>query len=928
MNRAAGLINYYLYQWFLITLILTSCTESTNDIKYRIGFSQCTDADQWRRVMHEEMQREIAFHPEVELIIKNAANSSNKQIQQIKDLLEEDIDLLIVSPNEAAPITPIIEEIYRRGIPVIVIDRKISSSSYTSYVGANNYEIGSLAGKYAAELLNGKGKIIEITGLKGSTPAIERHNGFTQSLKNYPNIEIVKEVEGKWEIDTVKQVFPAILDTIQQANLVFAHNDIMGLGAYEISKQIGRENDIKFIGIDGLAGSNAGLQFVNDGILDATFTYPTGGELSINIALDLLNGKTVSKENILQTTLINNGNIKVMKLQSDKIVEQQKDILRQTALIESQKELYQNQKILMYILLASLSCSLGFGAYILYSLKEKQQTFKKLKAKNKEITKQRNQIEKMALKAEEATQAKLKFFTNISHEFRTPLTLIMAAVEELKELSQHYTSQQNKDLNLINRNAARLLRLINQLMDFRKIENSKMQVYATKHNIVKFIKEIMVEFENLANKNKIDFHLTTNTNQLNIWFDSGMLDKVLFNLLSNAFKFTRDGDFIRIGIEERILENKVLLVVEDSGSGMTPEHVKFAFDRFYKGNNYETFGTGLGLALSKEMIKLHHGNLDVSSEMGKGTRFEIELQLGKNHFSTEQLSNSEDKDFKHTEIKFFLENLNLKSQKEKTIDNSQSKNISILIIEDNDELRNILSEKLKKEYEVFEASNGKTGLDKAYDKIPDLIISDVMLPKMDGLKITKTLKEDIKTSHIPIILLTSKNSVEQKIEGIQTGADAYIIKPFNFKFLEESIKNILKNRDALKKRYSHELPLKESSTNGNSLDKKFINSFKIKVEENISNASYSANEIADELGLSRVQLYRKIKALLGVGINDYIKSIRLKKAKILMLESDLTISEIAYEVGFSSPAYFSTAFKTKYKLSPSDFLKKEHSSKS
>ena len=305
----------------------------------------------------------------------------------------------------------------------------------------------------------------------------------------------------------------------------------------------------------------------------------------------------------------------------------------------------------------------------------------------------------------------------------------------------------------------------------------------------------------------------------------------------------------------------------------------------------------------------------------------LEHFLMENHFSEDQLFDSDTETFNHSEMKFFLESSIFENQNHVVQLVPQNQENSILIIEDNEELRKLLADKLKNNYEVFEATNGKTGLDKAYDKIPDLIISDVMLPKMDGLKITKTLKKDIRTSHIPIILLTSKNTDEQKIEGIQTGADAYITKPFNFKFLEENIKNILKNRDALKKRYSHELPLKESSTNGSTLDKKFINSFKIKVEENLSNASYSANEIADELGLSRVQLYRKIKALLGVGINDYVKSVRLKKAKMLMLESELTIAEIAYEVGFSSPAYFSTAFKTKYKLSPSDFLKRKHSSK-
>ncbi|MDW7695845.1 substrate-binding domain-containing protein [Flammeovirgaceae bacterium SG7u.111] len=914
--------------WIVIILSLQACREQGQKISYTIGFSQCTGADTWRRTMHEDMKREISFHPNAELIIKDAENSSEKQLAQIEELLKAGIDLLIISPNEAEPITPIIDEIFHQGIPVIVIDRKTSSNFYTAYIGADNYEIGKIAGKYIGELLKGNGKIIEIWGLPGSTPAVERHRGFTESLSEFPNVEIIEKVEGKWEVDTVRNVFPAVLEQIAGADLIFAHNDIMGLGAYDVCKDYGREDDFYFVGIDGLPGPKAGLQFVSDGILDATFLYPTGGEQAIQIAMDILSGKTVNKENILQTTLINKGNIKVMKQQTDRILSQQKDIVRQENHIKNQLEIYQNQQVLMYILLASLTCSLLFGFYILYSLKEKQQVNRNLKSKNEEIINQRNQIEAIAKEAGEATQAKFKFFTNISHEFRTPLTLVMASVEEMQEFTSSYSKKFKKDLDLINRNAARLLRLVNQLMDFRKIENNKMDIWASKHDIVKFVKDIMVEFENLATKQQIDFYLSSNINNLEVWFDLGMLDKVLFNLLSNAFKFTKEGGYIRVGIEEKALENNVVLVIEDSGRGMSKEHVEHAFDRFYKGNNYETFGIGLGLSLSKEIIKLHHGEISVTSEKGKGTRFEVALPLGKNHFSSNQLSDEGIHNTQQTGLKLFVETSELVSLKEPEKGTKKQRSYSLLIIEDNDELRDLLTDKLKETYEVFEAADGKIGLDKAYDKIPDLIICDIMIPKMNGLAITKTLKNDIRTSHIPIILLTAKSTTEQKIEGVQTGADAYIVKPFSIQYLLENIRNIIKTRELLKGKYSHELPATEIINAGNSIDKKFINHFKAIVEENLGNADYGANEIAEELGLSRVQLYRKITALMGVGINDYIKSVRLKKARVLILENDMTIAEVAYQVGFSSPAYFSTAFKTKYHVSPSEFLKNKKLPKS
>ncbi|MBX2844130.1 MAG: substrate-binding domain-containing protein [Flammeovirgaceae bacterium] len=905
----------------LIVLSLQGCMDKEQKMKYKIGFSQCTTADAWRKAMDEEMKREISFNPDIQLITRDAKNSSQKQIAQINELLDEGIDLLIVSPNQAKPITPIIEKIYKDGLPVIVIDRKTFSSFYTAYVGANNYEIGKIAGKYVGEMLNGAGKIIEIRGLEGSSPAIERSRGFSESLQDFPNVDIVQKVYGQWEIDTVKQIFPKVIEGIKEADLIFAHNDVMGFGAYEVCKNLGLEENFYFVGIDGLSGPNAGLQFVSDGILDATFLYPTGGKKAIDLALDILNNQPVPKENILQTTIIDQNNITVMKQQTDKIISQQKDIEKQEEMYQNQLEMYKNQKVLMYILLISFSISLIFGSYILYSLKEKQEINNVLQSKNREILQQRNQIEIIAQEAEEATQAKFKFFTNISHEFRTPLTLILASVEELQDLTKTYSKQLKKDFDLIQSNASRLLRLVNQLMDFRKIEHNKMKVLASPNNLVQFIKDIMAEFEIIASRKKIDFRLIKNVSHLEVWIDIGMFDKILFNLLSNAFKFTPEGGFINIGIESKVLENKVVLSIEDNGRGMSPNHVKHAFDRFYQGENYETFGTGLGLSLSRELIKLHHGEISVQSEKGKGSRFEITFPLGKNHFTSAELREENINKLDPAEFKYFLDSANLVSLKENASNPLQNNLSTLLIIEDNHELRELLAQKLGGFYNIEEAANGKIGLDKAFDKVPDLIICDIMLPELNGLSITEKLKNDLRTSHIPIILLTAKTSDEQQIEGIQSGADVYITKPFKFRYLFEKIKSLLKTRKQLKERFSHELPFHKLPKSENKIDKKFLNNFIVKIEENIGNPSVGVNEIAQELGLSRVQLYRKVKALLGVGVNEYIKTIRLKKAKQLIQENDMTIAEIAHKVGFSTPAYFSTAFKAMYDVSPTEYSK-------
>ena len=907
----------FYHSFFLLFLILLfSCEGEKNSKKYKIGFSQCTGLDAWRRQMLLSMRGELVFYPEIELLYRDAENSSERQIGDIEYFINNKVDLLIVSPNETDPITPVVERAFQSGIPVIMVDRKINSSMYSAYIGADNYEVGKLAGNYIADMLNGNGSIVEIWGLRGSSPAVERHKGLWEVLSKYPDIKLVGEIDGKWEQDTSRVQVRRKIKDFAPFDLVFAHNDVMAYGAYKVCLEFFPSNKIKFVGIDALPGPIAGTQFVDDNILAASFLYPTGGEESIIIANRILKGLPYQKENTLLSTVIDSKNVRVMKLQYDKLLSQQKDIVRQQGMINEQIETYYSQRTLILILLISLVIMIVAGAVAAYNWREKNEMNKRLEVKGQEILEQRNTIAAIAEKVEVATQEKLKFFTNISHEFKTPLTLILGPIEELMERGAESKQNANENLSMIRKNAVRLLRLVNQLMDFRKIEDRKMLVKASELDVIDFIRDVMSAFEKLAQKRKMDFRFISEHRQLYVWFDPDMLDKVIFNLLSNAFKFTNDRGKISVTVSIDDEQRHVLIWIEDNGRGMSEEHIRHAFDRFYTGENLT--GNGIGLSLSKEFIELHHGELILRSEKGRGTRFCIMLPFGNAHFDEQQLF-SGGLNWQRNSNYDFLNEYSLPQQVAESHEQDSKKDYTVLLIDDNSELRQFVRNRLQTFYNIEEAHDGVTGLRLAFEIVPDVIICDVMLPGKSGFEVVKTIKEDLRTSHIPTIILTAKGSMEQKIVGIQSGADEYITKPFVLEYLHERIKALIRSREQLKAHYSHDLNLEVNGTSPGSLDKKFINDFIAMIEKHMANSELHVNDISRELGMSRVQVYRKVKALLGYSVNDYIISVRLKKAKHLLLNTDKTIAEISTEVGFSSPTYFSTAFKSKFNLSPREF---------
>jgi signal transduction histidine kinase/AraC-like DNA-binding protein/CheY-like chemotaxis protein/ABC-type xylose transport system substrate-binding protein len=911
--------------FFLLSILFfISCSSpQQKDKKFKIGFSQCQGGDDWRKTMLAEMKRELSFHENVEFIYRDAEADSKKQLEQIEELARLNVDVLIISPNEIQPLSSGIEKVYDTGIPVVLVDRGINSKKYTAFIGASNFEVGQNAGRYAVSLLKGKGTLIEVMGLSDASPFIDRHKGFMDIISQQPGIICLEKLED--HTPGYQQKLTNTLLTQKNINVIFAQTDYIAVDVYKICKQTGLDKKIKIIGVDGLPLDTLGMGMVADNILAATVLYPTGGQEAIITAMKILEHQPYNKENILATSIIDSANVRIMKLQYDKVLAQQEDIDKRQKKIEEQIVITRNKSNIIVAISIILAFALIMGVVLFYYLRENRKINVRLVKQNEEIANQRNQLIELGKKAKEATDAKFNFFTNISHELRTPLTLILGPLEDIVSSPKlHFTVK--AQLEMVKKNAMRLLRLVNQLMDFRKIEEAKMKLRASENNITEFVTEITNAFAEIATKKKISFRVDSKDTSLKAWFDVNMLDKILFNILSNAFKYTNDHGSITVFVDKDNTNTNAIIKIEDSGIGMGQETLEHAFDLFYQGNEGTYKGTGLGLALSKELITLHHGSIKIKSEKWKGATFEISLPLGKEHLEKNEMEKETTPYFlNYEDAKIYTNEAEaLKPVSPEDISVTTGKDYSILLIEDNMEIRLFLKSQLGKNYEIIEAENGNVGLNQAYEIVPDIIISDILLPGKDGMLITETLKNDIRTSHIPIIILTAKGSIEQQIEGLKLKADAYIVKPFNLQFLEETIKSLLRNREVLKGHYTSGLQNEFLRTSGaKKIDRKFVSEFSSIVESNIANENFGVDDICKEIGISRIQLYRKVKAVLGLNVNDYILSVRMQKAKYLLLNEDLTISEISFKVGFSSQAYFSTVFKSKIGFTPSEFKAKK-----
>ena len=728
---------YYQFAFIILLIfgLLASCSQ--DEKKYRIGVSQCSD-DIWRDKQNSELQIGAYFHDNVELRFAAAYDSDERQIQQIDSLVNEGIDLLIVAPNQVSTISPAIDRAYDKGIPVIVFERKTNTKKYTAYMGADNYEMGHLMGEYVATRLNERGRIIEVMGLKGSSPAIERHNGFREAIAEHPGIQVVATLQGDWTEPTAYNTVKQWLDKNkgEKIDLVFGMNDRTAMGARKAFEEAGAALPL-FCGIDGLPGENGGIRLVQDSLLDASYIYPTHGDQLLQLAVDILEGKPYEKETKLMSALVTQDNARVLLMESEEIMRQSRNLEQLHEKASQYLDQLGNQRTLIFVALAAIFLLLALlvGIYMYY------------------LQRARIQDERMQMEREQ-----LDFYTQVSHELRTPLTLIQGPLDQLLRTNDFRSASDNAQelFSIVRRNTHHLTALVNKMLD------------------------------------------------------------------------------VQVGGRK---------------SDMTSEQID--------------------AITVKNTVDVPNGN-PVADEDAS----------------------------------------------------------TVLIVDDNADIRTYLRSILQGQYRVFEAEDGQRGLELAREQVPDLIVSDVMMPVMNGLEFCQQVKKDDISCHIPVILLTARALEKHQIEGYESGADAYITKPFSPELLLARIDNLLQSRHQLKDLWGMKpatevaaAPPEQTAVTTTPIEDAFISRFKKMVQERLPDSNLSVEDLAANMGLSRVQLYRKVKALTGSTPIDLLRKARLARAQRLLQGSTLSVSEIAYQVGFASPSYFAKCYKDEFGTAPGEARK-------
>ena len=849
--------------------------------------------DAWREAMINDMRIEASNYDGVEIIIKDAQNNNETQIQQIRDLIRQKVDVLIISPYQSEPITAVAEEAYRAGIPTIITDRKVNTDQYTSFVGANNYEIGLAAGNYAAHYLPPNAIILEIWGLTQTSPAQERHKGFVDALREREDLSF-RKIEGQWLVDTARMELRK-LEHPEQIDFVYAHNDMMAIAAreYFMAWDSIRGRDLRIIGVDAVAG--AGLEAVEDGRINASFLYPTGGEQVIRTAMRIIQGEPVDKFIPLRTAPVDHQSARTLLLQADQLQKYKQRIEAQRSRIDGLSDRFYFLRNSLGVISLLMIGFIALSIYAFYINRKMRQANRKLISLNAEM--------------KEVTAQKLQFFTNVSHEVRTPLTLILAPLDRL--IVSLRESPYASDLRLIQKNANRLLRVINQILDFRKVEGKQEKLAVREIDLVPFVGEIKSYFDSMASVRVISYTFTSSIKQCTLWIDPDLLERVFFNLLSNAFKFTPEGGSVRIELTEE--GDRVFIQVIDTGSGIRPANLPHLFDRFYTEDR--SMGTGIGLHLVKEYIHMHGGEIHVESEPGQRTTFTVCLRKGKAHF--------EDSDLMETSVSH-------QAYEASRLDDSETKEIlsktypyTILITEDDDEVRCFLERELSLHFKIRTAANGKDALRVLEEEEISLVVSDVMMPEMNGFELCRTIKSQLPFSHIPVILLTALTDERQRIFGITGGADDYIQKPFHTDYVKIKIIHLLQERQKLRERLLEKLRdnklLLSEPEKVESIDDAFLRKFAEQIEAVYADPEYNVEKLSETLGLSRGHLHRKIKELTGTAPVEFLRTYRLNKATQLLRQNAYTVSEVAYRTGFSSPAYFSKCFKAVYGVTPTEY---------
>ena len=929
MKRKLHLIIYV-----AIIVLLTGCAQQPR--KYVIGVSQCSE-DTWRDKLNDELK--MGEYLNDSLIVKLASSNDDNVLQnkQVNQFIDEGVDLLIVSPNQLSAISKSVERAYDKGIPVILYDRKTNSDKYTAFIGCDNYTIGKSMGTFIAQQLQGKGRIVEISGLEGSSPALERHRGFMDAIKPYPGLQVVASEGGNWKEEGGIRAMKRILKQTQDFDYVFAHNDCLAWGAYVAARQMRVKRNYKYTGVDGLATEGGGLELVRDGIFEASYLYPTKGDEVIALAMKILKHQPYERDNYLSTSIITQANAALTLMEARDAERQAHNLKTLHKQVNQYLSDYNSQKVMLiglclFLLVCLAAAALIFRGYLIkVKLNETlAKTNGELKRLNVELGEKNEELKRLNEEVLELTHSRLVFFTNISHELRTPLTLIADPVEMLLE-DTGIKGKSRELLKMVQRNALALQQLVSNILDFRKIQNGKMELKLYRFDIVKTLTTWVGDFQLTAERKQIRLHLDVDDlkGSHEMIADQEKISRIVFNLLSNALKYTPAGGEIFVSLKDE--GANLRLDVRDTGKGISQDEADKIFERFFQAKGAAS-GTGIGLALVKSFVELHHGEARVESELGKGSDFIVVIprkQEGDSQVihndvdivdNSANASESEGKNVVDESVLQYIDDGDRSRGKVQQLVSENTNRPTVLVIDDNTDIRQYERTLLQDEYIVLEAADGKEGLAVALKEVPDLVICDVMMPVMDGLEFTKRLKTNTATSHIPVIMLTAKNLEEHRAEGYEHGADSYITKPFHSKVLLARIENLLRQRQLLKNLYhgTKEAEKEISEAHLEDRDKQFLKQLQAIIQKNLSDSEFGVEDMGQQIGLSRVQLYRKVKAMTGSSVVDLLRKARLAKARRLLETRSMSVSEVAYEVGFSAPSYFTKCFKEEYGMLPGD----------
>lgn len=929
MKRKLHLIIYV-----AIIVLLTGCAQKPR--KFVIGVSQCSE-DIWRDKLNDELKMGEFLNDS--LIVKLASSNDDNVLQnkQVNQFIDEGVDLLIVSPNQLSAISKSVERAYDKGIPVILYDRKTNSDKYTAFIGCDNYTIGKSMGTFIAQQLQGKGRIVEISGLEGSSPALERHRGFMDAIKPYPGLQVVASEEGNWKEEGGIQAMKRILKQTQDFDYVFAHNDCLAWGAYVAARQMRVKRNYKYTGVDGMATEGGGLELVRDGIFEASYLYPTKGDEVIALAMKILKHQPYERDNYLSTSIITQANAALTLMEARDTERQTHNLKTLHKQVNQYLSDYNSQKVMLiglclFLLVCLAAAALIFRGYLIkMKLNETlAKTNGELKRLNVELGEKNEELKRLNEEVLELTHSRLVFFTNISHELRTPLTLIADPVEMLLE-DTGIKGKSRELLKMVQRNALALQQLVSNILDFRKIQNGKMELKLYRFDIVKTLTMWVGDFQLTAERKQIRLHLDVDDlkGSHEMIADQEKISRIVFNLLSNALKYTPAGGEIFVSLKDE--GANLRLDVKDTGKGISQDEADKIFERFFQAKGAAS-GTGIGLALVKSFVELHHGEARVESELGKGSDFIVVIpreQEGDSqviHNDVDIVDNSVNasastgKNVVDESVLQYIDDGDRSRGKVQQLVSENTNRPTVLVIDDNTDIRQYERTLLQDEYIVLEAADGKEGLAVALKEVPDLVICDVMMPVMDGLELTEQLKTNTATSHIPVIMLTAKTLEEHRVEGYEHGADSYITKPFHSKVLLARIENLLRQRQLLKNLYqgTKEAEKEISEAHLEDRDKQFLKQLQAIIQKNLSDSEFGVEDMGQQIGLSRVQLYRKVKAMTGSSVVDLLRKARLAKARRLLETRSMSVSEVAYEVGFSAPSYFTKCFKEEYGMLPGD----------